>query len=81
MLNIKDPEAHRLAKELAELEGVSLTSAVTNALRAALAEHGRRRRARRQILTALVSSARELGLTPMADPINELYDPQTGLPS
>ena len=81
MLNIKDPEAHRLAKELAELEGVSLTSAVTNALRAALAEHGRRRVARRNSLTALAVSARELGLTPDSDPIAELYDPHTGLPA
>lgn len=80
MLNIKDPEAHRLAKELAEIEGTSLTGAVTNALRAALAEHGRRRVARRQALMGLVTSARELGLTPSTDPISDLYDPETGLP-
>jgi hypothetical protein len=55
VLNIQDPEARRLAKELAEFEGVSLT--------------------------ALVVSARELGLTPDSDPIAEIYDPQTGLPA
>jgi len=32
-LSIKDPEADRLARELAEVTGESLTEAVTNALR------------------------------------------------
>jgi antitoxin VapB len=32
-LNIKNPEAHRLATELARQTGVSLTEAVTEALR------------------------------------------------
>lgn len=32
MLNIKNPETHRLAKELAELTGKSMTQAVTDAL-------------------------------------------------
>lgn len=32
-LNIKNDEAHRLARELAETRGVSLTDAVTDALR------------------------------------------------
>ena len=32
-LSIKDPEADRLARELAEATGESLTEAVTNALR------------------------------------------------
>jgi antitoxin VapB len=32
-LNIKNPEAHRLARELAEQTGESLTTAVTVALR------------------------------------------------
>ena len=80
MLNIKDPETHRLARELADIEGTSLTNAVTNALRVALAEHARRRLVRRQTLTALVNSAREMGVTPTTDPIAELYDPETGLP-
>ena len=37
-LNIKNPEAHRLARELAEVTGGSLTEAVTEALRDSLAE-------------------------------------------
>jgi antitoxin VapB len=32
-LNIKNPEAHRLAQELARLTGTSITEAVTQALR------------------------------------------------
>jgi antitoxin VapB len=37
-LNIKNREAHRLAQELADATGVSLTEAVTEALRARLAD-------------------------------------------
>ncbi len=36
-LNIKNPEAHRLARELAEATGESLTEAVTVSLRERLA--------------------------------------------
>lgn len=36
-LNIKNDEAHRLAQELAQLTGESMTSAVTEALRERLA--------------------------------------------
>jgi antitoxin VapB len=43
-LNIKNPEAHRLAGELARLTGESLTEAVTEALR----ERLKRERSRRQ---------------------------------
>jgi len=40
-LNIKDHETHRLARELAELTGTSLTDAVKAALRAAVEREGR----------------------------------------
>ena len=43
-LNIKNDEAHKLASELADLTGESLTSAVTLALREQLARERRRRR-------------------------------------
>ncbi len=43
-LNIKSTEAHRLARELAELRGVSLTHAVTEALREKLDREKHRRR-------------------------------------
>jgi antitoxin VapB len=36
-LNIKDPEAHRLARKIAEQTGESMTRAVTEALRERLA--------------------------------------------
>ena len=42
-LNIKNDEAHKLAKELAQLTGESLTSAVTLALQERLARERRRR--------------------------------------
>jgi len=42
-LNIKNQEAHRLARELASLTGESMTEAVTEALRARL-DHVRRGR-------------------------------------
>ena len=45
-----------------------------------VAEHGHRRIGRRQALTGLMTSARELRLTPNSDPIGDLYDPQTGMP-
>jgi antitoxin VapB len=43
-LNIKSTEAHRLAQELAQLNGVSLTHAVTEALREKLDREKHRRR-------------------------------------
>jgi antitoxin VapB len=43
-LNIKNDEAHKLASELAELTGESLTATVTEALRERLARERRRRR-------------------------------------
>jgi antitoxin VapB len=46
-LNIKSAEAHRLAKELAQLRGVSLTHAVTEALREKLDREKHRRREKR----------------------------------
>ena len=81
MLNIKDPEAHNLAKQLAELEHTSMTDAVTRALRAALDEHGRRRQLRRQVLAGLIESARvDSGSREGSSVFDELYDPETGLP-
>jgi len=40
-LNIKDPEAHRLARQLAAQTGETLTRAVTEALRERLARQAR----------------------------------------
>lgn len=79
MLNIKDPVAHELAKELAAIEHTTMTEAVVRALRASLAEHATRRRLRREILDAEIASARAQGLSTNEDPFADLYDPDTGL--
>ncbi|MGH7757297.1 MAG: type II toxin-antitoxin system VapB family antitoxin [Vulcanimicrobiaceae bacterium] len=54
-LNIKSEEAHRLARELAELTGESITAAVTEAMRERL---NRMRRARG---TGLASRLLQIG--------------------
>ena len=55
-LNIKNEEAHRLARELAELTGESMTAAVTQAVRERLKRVRRERdpEARRKRLLALL---------------------------
>lgn len=52
-LNVKNPETHRLAQELAETTGTSLTDAVTEALRESLA--ARRGRGSFELLWAEVT--------------------------
>ena len=80
MLNIKDPEAHRLAKELAELDSTTMTQAVTRALRAALAQHDHERTQRRHVLEGLIAAARERDALPAGSAFDDLYDEQSGLP-
>ncbi|MEQ1707524.1 MAG: type II toxin-antitoxin system VapB family antitoxin [Terricaulis sp.] len=83
MLNIKNPETHKLAAELARLTGASMTEAVTEALREKLAalQAETSKEARYQKLMRMASefAAR---LPPDADlDIDKLlYDPETGLP-
>lgn len=81
-LNVKHPDAHRLARELAAVTGETLTEAVTEALRERLA---RERAARGE---PLVARALEIGRDcagrlhePFAtgDPAELLHD-ETGLP-
>ena len=86
MLNIKNPETHRLAKELARRRGESLTAAVTVALREQLAREPEptRKKATMEDLIATVEDIRR-GLPPeyflQEDPTAFLYDPETGLPA
>lgn len=80
MLTIKDPEAHRLARELADLENTTMTAAVVAALQSALDEHSRRRQRRRAVLRGLIESARAEGVDYSGDPFADLYDEETGLP-
>jgi antitoxin VapB len=80
-LNIKDPEAHRLAQELANRTGESMTRAVTEALRERLA---RVSRAQRQDTTAdeLLAIGRRCTATLKRKPIDHdslLYN-EHGLP-
>jgi antitoxin VapB len=80
-LNIKDPEAHRLARKLAEQTGETMTRAVTEALRERLA---RLSRDRRPETTAddLLAIGRRCAATLKGKPVDHgalLYD-ERGLP-
>ena len=80
-LNIKDPEAHKLAQELARESGESMTSAVIEALRERL-EAVRRRRKRDAIRGALAAIGKRgaaLHKGPYIDHADVLYD-EKGLP-
>lgn len=83
-LNIKTDEAHRLAKELAELTGESMAAAVTEALRERLARLRResQRKERLERLTAIVSDCAARLNAPGREmmKIEDLYDDETGLP-
>lgn len=80
-LNIKDPEAHKLAQELARETGESMTAAVTEAIRERL-ESIRRRRKRDATLAAIHAISKrsaELLKGPYIDHAELLYD-EHGLP-
>ncbi len=79
-MNIKSDEAYALASELAEIEGVSLTQAVLEALRA---HH--RMLTREKKIEELMEFCRETAAmmspeTLAYDIDKELYDEETGLP-
>jgi antitoxin VapB len=79
-LNIKDPEAHRLASAIARATGQSMTRVVTEALRERLAriEH-RRKKASVEELLAIADRAAARLQKPYADHAELLYD-EHGLP-
>lgn len=80
-LNIKDPEAHRLAQALAEETGETMTAAVTKAIRQRL-DAVRRNRKRDKVLAKIHEiSARSAALLkgPPVDHAEILYD-ENGLP-
>jgi antitoxin VapB len=80
-LNIRNPEAEKLASELAALTGESKTEAVTKALKERL-EHIRRLRRKRRIADRLDEIAKHCASLPLLDrrrPEDMLYDEQ-GLP-
>jgi antitoxin VapB len=82
-MNIKNPEAHALAKELAKLTGETVTGAVTVALRERL-ERVRRERERpkaeriREIAQEMAAIFREIGYQPPNH--GELLYDERGLP-
>ena len=79
-LNIKDPEAHRLAHAIAQATGQSMTRVVTDALRARLAQIERHEgRASVEELLAIADRAAALVQRPYADHDELLYD-DSGLP-
>lgn len=80
MLTIKDPEARRLARELADMENTTMSAAVVAALQSALDEHSRRRQRRSTVLRGLIESARAEGVDSGEDQFADLYDDETGLP-
>jgi antitoxin VapB len=80
-LNIKNPETRRLAKELADLTGRSVTDVVTDALRERL-ERERKARSKAGVAERLRELAEEFSQLPVLDdrdPDEMLYD-EYGLP-
>ena len=82
-LNIKNEETHRLAAQLAELTGETMTRAVTIALRERL-EREKRRHNRSGVADALLKIARRCACRPILDdrsPDEILGYDEHGLPS
>ena len=80
-LNIKDPEAHKLAQQLAHETGESMTAAVIQAIRERLEAVRRRRKrdAMHAALTAIAKRRASLYKGPYIDHADLLYD-EKGLP-
>jgi len=79
-LNIKDPEAHRLAKAVADATGETMTRAVTQALRERLERLEKRKgKASFEELMAIADSCAALVNRPYLDHAELLYD-EHGLP-
>jgi antitoxin VapB len=84
-LNIKNPETYRLAKELAAQTGESITTAVTEAVRARLEEVKRRKRPKGELAAELMRIGKEIASRMTEEERNfdydaYLYDEETGLP-
>ena len=79
-LNIKDPEAHKLASSIAQATGQSMTRVVTDALRQRLAqiEHGKGKASVKELL-AIADRASAHVPHRYADHADLLYD-DNGLP-
>jgi antitoxin VapB len=79
-LNVKDPEAHRLAQAIAQATGETMTRVVTNALRERYERlQGRRSKASIEELLAIAKRASAYVKGPYLDHAAFLYD-KHGLP-
>jgi antitoxin VapB len=83
-LNIKDEETHRLAKELAQLTGESLTEAVKASVKERLGrqQQSSKREGRMEWLERITRETAAImndGRT-SKELMDELYDGETGLP-
>lgn len=79
-LNVKDPEAHRLAQAIARATGESMTRVVTEALRERYARIEQRKgKASVQELLSIADRAAALVQRPYLDHAELLYD-ENGLP-
>jgi antitoxin VapB len=84
-LNIKNPRSEELIRELAALRGVSLVTAVTEAVEHEIQRENASQRKKKLMADWLMEISRETG--PMMkdgktskELMDELYDPETGLP-
>jgi antitoxin VapB len=80
-LNIKSDEAHRLARRLAELTNRSMTQAVTEALREAVARRAPATHVRRDLLDRISRHAAGLPVLDDRDPDDILGYGERGLPT
>jgi antitoxin VapB len=79
-LNVKDPEAHRLAQAIARETGETLTRAVTEALRERYERlQSRKRKASVEELLTIAKRAAARAKRPYLDHAELLYD-ERGLP-
>ena len=84
-LNIKNPRSEELVRELAALRGVSLVTAVTQAVENEIQRENESQRKRKIMADWLMEISRETG--PMMNDsktskevMDELYDDEAGLP-
>ena len=80
-LNIKSQEAHRLARRLADLTNRSMTQAVTEALREAVARRAPAAQSRRDLLDRISRHAAELPVLDDRGPDDILGYDERGLPT
>jgi antitoxin VapB len=80
-LNIKSPEAHELAAELARLTGESMTKAVTEAIRERL-QREKRKRDEDKLFAELMEIAEQCAAYPRRDDrsLDEFLYDERGLP-